>query len=269
MVGGQCAAEVQPVRTGQDAGDNLGVIVPAACAVTAALAGAGLATVVLAQGVGDGTLSDAPSPARPVEQVAPVQVGQPRRDLPAGRSGFPARELVQAAQRAADVLIGDQPALGVRRRAALVPPGAGRRSLAGQDSEPLPFLWRGPRERDVKELLRFRSRPEAWFLVLVPDGARADVQVPSEGVVAHPERGLQRGRGAPGPAGHHVHRPPAAGRTELTAPEQRPARVPGVPGRAQARSVARRTPAGFTGIGVLPVPFGRSPVANSVPDFSR
>ena len=118
MVRSQRTAEVQPVRTGQDTGHDLGVIVPAACAVTAVLAG--LVTVVLAQGIRDATPADAPSPARPVEQVSPVQPGQPCRDVPASRSRFPARELVQAAERTADVLIGDEPVLGVRCRAVLV-----------------------------------------------------------------------------------------------------------------------------------------------------
>ena len=70
---------------------------------------------------------------------------------------------------------------------------------------------------------------------------------------------MQRARGAPGPAGHHVHGPPTPDMDKMTAPNPRPARAPGEPGRAQARSTARRSPAAFTAIGVLPVPFGRSP----------
>ena len=95
---------------------------PAARAVTAVLAR--LVTVVLAQGVRDVTPADAPSPARPVMQVSPVQPGQPRGDLAAGGSRFPARELVQAAQRAADVLVGDEPALGICCRAVFASRGA-------------------------------------------------------------------------------------------------------------------------------------------------
>ena len=40
----------------------------------------------------------------------------------------------------------------------------------------------------------------------------------------------------------------------MTAPDSRPARAPGMSGRAQARSAIPRTSAGLTAIGVLPVP---------------
>jgi len=73
MADSQRAGEVEPVRTGQDTGHDLGVIAPAACAVTAVRAG--LVTVVPAQRIGDSTPADALSPARPVEQVPPVKPG--------------------------------------------------------------------------------------------------------------------------------------------------------------------------------------------------
>ena len=120
MVRSQDTAEIQPVRAGQDAGHNLAAVGAAARPVTAVLAG--LATVVGAQRVRDATLADALSPARPVEQFPPVQSGQPSRDAPAGSPRLPARELVQPAQCAADVLIGDEPVLSVGCRAALVGP---------------------------------------------------------------------------------------------------------------------------------------------------
>ena len=66
----QRAGQVQPFRTGQDAGYDLVAVVPAVRPVTAVLAD--LATVVSAQGIGDGTPADAPSPACPVEQVSLV-----------------------------------------------------------------------------------------------------------------------------------------------------------------------------------------------------
>ena len=253
MAGSQRAGEVQPVRTGQDAGHNLGVIVPAACAVTAVVAGP--VSVVLAQRVRDAATADAPSPARPVEQVSPVQPGQPCRDLPASRPGFPARELVQAAQRAADVRIGDEPVLGVRCRAVVVGPDAGRRGrLTGKHGEPFPGRCRGPCERGVKGLLHFRSRSHVGLLVPARDRADADPQMRGERLVAHPKRGLQGARGASGPAGHQVHGPPTVDKTEMTALKSRPAQAPGTSGRAQARATLSRTPAGFTAIGVLPVP---------------
>src|SRR6266576_1649606 len=43
--------------------------------------------------------------------------------LPAGRSRFPCCKLVQAAEGPADVLVGNEPVLGIGRRAVLVCPG--------------------------------------------------------------------------------------------------------------------------------------------------
>ena len=224
MGGGQRTAEVQPARTRQDAGHYLGAAGPAARAVPAVLAG--LAPVVLAQGIRDATLADTAPAARPVQQVPPVEADEPGRDLPAGRSRFPGRKLVQAAESPADVLIGNQPVLSVGRRGVFVPPGAHRAGrFTGQHGEPFPGRGRCPRERLVKNLLHFRPRPQAGFLVPGGDRAHADSQVRGERLVAHPQRSLQRARGAPGPAGHQVHDPPP--RAEMTATGPCPAQAPG------------------------------------------
>ena len=251
MAGSQRAAEVQPVRTREHAGHYLRAVVPAARTVPAVLAG--LAPVVVAQGIRDIIAADAASAARPVEQVPPVEAGEPGRDRPAGRSRFPGRELVQAVEGPADVLVGNEPVLSVGRRAVVVCPGAhGAGRFAGQHGEPFPGRGRCPRERGVKHLLHFRPRSQAGLLVPGGDRAHGDSQVLGERLVAHPQRRLQRARGAPGPAGHQVHDlPPKA---EMTAPGPGLTQPPGSPGRAQARSAIPRGLAGLTAISVLPVP---------------
>ena len=225
MGGGQRTAEVQPAGTRENAGHDLGAVGPAACGVPAVLAV--LAPVVLAQGIRDAALADTAPAARPVEQVPPVEADEPGRDLPAGRSRFPGRELVQAIEGPADVVIGNEPVLSVGRCGVFVLPGAYRAGrFAGQHGEPFPGRGRCPRERGVKNLLHFRPRPHAGFLVPGGDRAHADSQVRGERLVAHPQRGLQRARGAAGPAaGHQVHDPPPG--AEMTAPRPRPARAPG------------------------------------------
>ncbi len=65
---------------------------------------------------------------------------------------------------------------------------------------------------------------------------------------------LLQSKSTPGPAGRYVHGPPAPGEAEMTVPDSRPGRAPGMSGRAQARSAIPRISAGFTAIGVLPVP---------------
>ena len=224
MGGRQRAAEVQPAGTGEDAGHDLGAAGPAARAVPAVLAGP--APVVLAQGIRDATLADTAPAARPVEQVPPVEADEPGRGLPAGRSRFPCCQLVQAVQSPADVLIGNQSVLSLGRRGVFIVPGAHRAGrFTGQHGEPFPGRGRCPRERGVKNLLHFRPRPQARFLVPGGDRAHADSQVLGERLVAHPQRGLQIARGAAGPAGHQVHDPPPKAGMSATGPC--PAQAPG------------------------------------------
>ena len=224
MGGGQRAAEVQPAGTRQDAGHDLGAAGPAAGAVPAVLAG--LAPVVLAQGFRDAALADTAPAARPVQQVPLVQADEPGRDLPAGCSRFPGRELVQPVESSADVRIGDEPVLSLGRRGVFVMPGADRAGrFAGQYGEPFHGRGRCPRECLVKNLLHFRPWPQAGFLVPGGDRAYADSQVLGERLVAHPQRGLQRARGAAGPARHQVHDPPPGAEMSATGPC--PAQAPG------------------------------------------
>ena len=224
MGGGQRTAKVQPAGTRQDAGHDLGAAGPAACGVPAVLAG--LAPVVLAQGFRDAALADTAPATRPVQQVPLVQADEPDRDLPAGRSRFPGRELVQPVESSADVRIGDEPVLSLGRRGVFVLPGADRAGrFAGQSGEPFHGRGRCPRERLVKNLLHFRPWPQAGFLVPGGDRAHADSQLLSERLVAQPQRVLQRARGAAGPAGHQVHDPPPG--PEMSATGPCPAQAPG------------------------------------------
>ena len=69
----------------------------------------------------------------------------------------------------------------------------------------------GPGESRIEEPLRLRPRPAFWFLMPARHGARADLQVPRESLVAHPKRGLKRARGFAGPAGRcfQLRKPPS------------------------------------------------------------
>src|SRR6185312_5371098 len=53
-----------------------------------------------------------------------------------------------------------------------------------------------------------------WLLVPASNGARADLQVSRESLVAHPERGLECARSFSGPAGCHIQlrKPPSIAR---------------------------------------------------------
>ena len=259
MAESQRAVKVQPVRTCEHAGYYLRAVVLAARTIPAVLAG--LAPVVAAQGIGDTIPADAAPAARPVEQVPPVEAGEPGRDRPAGRSRFPGCELVQAVEGPADVRVGNEPVLGVGRCAVVACPGAhGAGRFAGQHGEPFRGRGRRPGERGVKHLLHFRPRSQAGLLVPACDRAHGDPQVRGERLVAHPQRRLQRARVVSGPAGHQVHDlPPQA---EMTAPRPGLTRPPGSPGRAQARSAIPRGLAGLTAIRRAARSLGRSPVSS-------
>ena len=137
------------------------------------------------------TLADTPSAARAIQEIAPVQAGQACRDLPAGRSGFPARELVELAQRTGDVLVGDEPVLGVSRRVVIacprvglgqVLPGIARQTR--ERGEPLPGRGRRLRQGSVEKLLHLRLRPQCRFLVPGSDRPHADSQMGGKCLVA-------------------------------------------------------------------------------------
>ena len=89
-------------------------------------------------------------------------------------------------------------------------------------------------------------------MVPARDRAHADAQMRGEGLVAHPQRGLQRARGTPvQPVTTSMARRPQASRNDRA--EAAPARAPGNPD-ARTRVNDPPHPAGLTAIGVLPVP---------------
>ena len=178
----------------------------------------GHVTVIAGQGLGDGRLSDAAATVGPVEQVAPVKLSEPRRHLAAGGARLPAREIVKPGKSLADVRVGGEPvfrggvSLVVSRSFGFRGPACRKCRFPAEHGKAISDRSVGPGESRIEELLRLRPRSAAfWFLMPARDGARADLQVPRESLVAHPERGLKRARGLSGPAGRRfqLRKPPS------------------------------------------------------------
>ena len=183
----------------------------------------------------------------------------PCRDHPAGHSRFPGCKLVQAAERPADVLVGNQPVLSLGRRAVVVCPDAhrrGRRPVSTANRSPAAAGTRASAASSTCCISGRGHRPGFWcqaatVRTAIP-GAR---RTPRCSSAARPATRTRHARSS------RSRRPWPADpvKAEMTVPDSRPGRAPGMSGRAQAHSAIPRTSAGLTVIWRAARSLGRSP----------